>query len=147
MTTLPVDLDIGGTAAPPRSNGELVFSEPWESRIFGVTLSIHQAGYFEWPAFQAELISSIARWEDAREGGTHFGYYDCWLQAFESLLDRLNLVGPSQLGARIAEHRERPAGHDHAHDRGAGGDPRGPGCGRGPGDHPGPDGGPALVGA
>ncbi|MFD9651474.1 hypothetical protein [Streptomyces mirabilis] len=27
-------LDIEGPAAPPRSNGELVFAEPWESRAF-----------------------------------------------------------------------------------------------------------------
>lgn len=129
MTTLPVDLDIDGAAAPPRANGELVFSEPWESRIFGVTLSMHEAGYFEWPAFQAELVSAIARWEasgDAVPGATSsFRYYDCWLRAFESLLDRLDLVDTSKVRARLAEHLARPAGHDHApgpgsHDHGHG---------------------------
>ncbi len=115
MTTLPVDLDTDGTAAPPRANGELVFSEPWESRIFGVTLSLHQAGYFDWPAFQAELIAAIARWEAEGDSATPYRYYDCWLQAFESLVDRLELVEAARLRARIAEHLARPSGHDHDH--------------------------------
>ena len=33
--------------APPRSNGELVFAAPWESRLFGMTLALHEAGRFE----------------------------------------------------------------------------------------------------
>ena len=31
-------LDAEGPAAPPRSNGELVFEAPWEARLFGVTM-------------------------------------------------------------------------------------------------------------
>ena len=29
---LPAELDLDGPSAPPRSNGALVFEEPWESR-------------------------------------------------------------------------------------------------------------------
>ena len=37
-------LDIEGPAAPPRSNGELVFAEPWESRAFGMAVTLYEAG-------------------------------------------------------------------------------------------------------
>jgi nitrile hydratase accessory protein len=108
-----VSLDIDGPAAPPRANGELVFAEPWESRIFGVALSLHQAGRFEWPAFQAELIAAIARWEGGHDEGAPFRYYDCWLQALESLLDGLGLIDRESLEAQAVRQGARPVGHDH----------------------------------
>ena len=33
-------LDTEGPAAPPRANGELVFTAPWQSRIFGTTMHL-----------------------------------------------------------------------------------------------------------
>ncbi|HEU4431684.1 MAG TPA: nitrile hydratase accessory protein [Myxococcota bacterium] len=54
-----------GTKAPPRKNGELHFDEAWESRVFGLTMSLHEAGAFAWGEFQAELIASIGAWERA----------------------------------------------------------------------------------
>ena len=111
MTGPSVTLDLEGPAAPPRSNGELVFAEPWESRVFGMAVSMEQAGSFEWPDFQAELVAAIARWEsthDADDPGETFSYYTC-------LLDHLGLVADDQLQARLADQRTRPAGHDHDH--------------------------------
>ena len=52
-----------GPKAPPRKNGELQFDELWESRVFGLTMSLHEAGAFAWGEFQAELIASIGAWE------------------------------------------------------------------------------------
>jgi nitrile hydratase accessory protein len=109
-----VALTLDGRAAPPRSNGELVFTEPWESRVFGVAVSLSEAGCFEWAAFQAELIAAIAGWESTH-GPEAFPYYVCWLQALETLLDRLGMVGAEQLQARLADHRARAPGHDHPH--------------------------------
>ena len=40
-------LDQEGPAAPPRTNGELVFELPWESRVFGLTMSLYEAGQFD----------------------------------------------------------------------------------------------------
>jgi hypothetical protein len=56
-------LDIEGPAAPPRSSGELVFAEPWESRAFGMAVTLYEAGTFTWPQFQTALIARIAVWE------------------------------------------------------------------------------------
>ena len=58
-------MDIEGPAAPPRTNGELVFAEPWESRAFGMAVTLYEAGLFTWPQFQAALIARIAHWQAA----------------------------------------------------------------------------------
>ena len=42
--SLPVRLDEDGAAAPPRENGELAFSAPWEGRLFGLTMTLVEAG-------------------------------------------------------------------------------------------------------
>jgi nitrile hydratase accessory protein len=74
-------LDIDGPAAPPRSNGELVFAEPWESRAFAMAVSLYETRLFSWPQFQAALIARIARCQPARTLGARWNYYEHWLGA------------------------------------------------------------------
>ena len=50
------DLALDGPTAAPRSNGELVFSAPWEGRAFGLAVSLADDGAFTMSDFQAELI-------------------------------------------------------------------------------------------
>jgi hypothetical protein len=57
---MTADLDRDGPAAPPRRNGELVFAAPWERRLFGVTMALHERGVFAWGEFSAHLIDEIA---------------------------------------------------------------------------------------
>ena len=111
MTVLP--LDIEGPAAPPRSNGELVFAAPWESRAFGLAMALHDGGFFEWEAFRRQLIVAVARAEAA---GGEFSYYRCWLEALQTLLDSTGVVDAAAVDGRAAELACRPAGHDHRHD-------------------------------
>ena len=111
MTVLP--LDIEGPAAPPRSNGELVFAEPWESRAFGLAMALHDGGFFEWEAFRQQLIAAVARAEAA---GGEFSYYRCWLEALQTLLDVEGLVDMAAVEERAGELACRPAAHDHRHD-------------------------------
>jgi nitrile hydratase accessory protein len=110
-------LDVDGPAAPPRSNGELVFAEPWESRAFGMAVTLADAGAFTWDAFRDRLVARIRAWED--EHGLDdpgFRYYACWLDALEDVLvDRGSLAG-SDVAARSTELDARPAGHDHRDD-------------------------------
>ncbi len=113
MTVL--QLDISGPAAPPRSNGELVFAAPWESRAFGLAMALHDGGLFEWEAFRQQLIAAVARAEAA---GGEFSYYRCWLEALQVLLDTAGLVELSAVELRAGELACRPAGHDHRHDHG-----------------------------
>jgi nitrile hydratase accessory protein len=110
---LPVELDVEGVASPPRSNGELAFAEPWESRAFGVTIALHQDGLFTWDEFKDRLIAAIARWEDAHPDGEGYRYYSCWLDALQTLLDDRQILPEDDVERRAAELAERPPGHDH----------------------------------
>lgn len=110
-TTVAVDVD--GVAAPPRSNGELVFDEPWEGRAFGLVMALADRGALSWEAFRDHLISSIASWEAAHPDARGYRYYACWLDALEDCLADSSLVEQSEVSARVAVLAARPAGHDH----------------------------------
>jgi nitrile hydratase accessory protein len=112
VSTTLLQLDVEGPAAPPRSNGELVFVAPWESRAFGMAMALHDGGLFEWEAFRQELIGAVAR---AEAGGGDFSYYRCWLEALQALLASSGLVDPASVQSLAAELACRPAGHDHGH--------------------------------
>jgi nitrile hydratase accessory protein len=106
--TLPMDIE--GPAAPPRSNGELVFAEPWESRAFAMAVSLCEAGVFSWREFQAPLIARIERQHDR---STDWCYYEHWLGALEDVLASQGAVRDRDVTARATELAQRPAGHDH----------------------------------
>ena len=106
-------LDTEGRAAPPRPNGELVFEAPWEARIFGITMSLYEAGLFEWEEFRQLLIDEIQSWDAAGHPDEEWSYYERWAAAFERLLAGKELCGMPELQDRIAAFAERPHGHDH----------------------------------
>jgi nitrile hydratase accessory protein len=106
-------LPVEGPAAPPRSNGELVFAEPWESRAFGMAVTLYDAGAFAWSDFQAALIARIGAWEKAGPGGPPWSYYQHWLGALEDLLGAHGAVSGQDVDERTLALAHRPAGHDH----------------------------------
>jgi nitrile hydratase accessory protein len=106
-------LDVDGPAAPPRSNGELVFAEPWEGRAFGLAMALHGAGVFEWEDFRRQLMAAVAEAEREPDVEASFSYYTCWLTALERVLEGAGVVSTEQLAARAEELAARPAGHDH----------------------------------
>jgi nitrile hydratase accessory protein len=110
-TTAPLAYE--GPAAPPRSNGELVFAEPWESRAFGMAVALHDTGAFEWPTFQAALIARIKAWEVAHPDGGDYRYYRHWLDALEDVLAADGTVVRTEVDALAAALAARPAGYDH----------------------------------
>ena len=65
--------ELEGVAAPPRANGELVFAAPWESRVFGVTMALREAGV----SFirLATPTTDSARLPAVLEGSSGFLYY------------------------------------------------------------------------
>jgi nitrile hydratase accessory protein len=107
-------LDIEGPATPPRSNGELVFAEPWESRAFGMAVSLYEAGAFTWPQFQGALVARIAAWEAAAAPGESYDYYTLWLAALEDVLTGLCAVSTDEVTVRTQALAQRPPGHDHS---------------------------------
>ena len=114
-------LDIDGPAAPPRSNGELVFAEPWESRAFGLAMTLHAGGVFEWEDFRQRLIAAVAEAERDPDPDEPWSYYRCWLAALERVLDDTGVLSTEDLLDRARQLDARPSGHDHAspdHDHG-----------------------------
>jgi nitrile hydratase accessory protein len=116
-------LDPSGPAAPPRDNGELTFAAPWEGQAFGIALTLHDAGYFNWEDFRQALIheirqgeigqGEIGQGEAARPSGESWSYYDCWLRCLERMVCERGLVSAADLRSRAALLAVRPTGHDH----------------------------------
>jgi nitrile hydratase accessory protein len=126
LSELPVDLPITGPTAPPRSNGEMVFDAPWESRLFGVTMALVDADRFSWSEFQQRLIAAVGRWEADHPDGEGYRYYERWAEALESLLADLGIVAIETTDARAHALAARPAGHDHLDHHEHGGHGSGP---------------------
>ncbi len=101
-TVSSATLDVDGPAAPPRSNGELVFAAPWESRAFGLVLTLVDAGRFTYEDFRTRLVARIGEAPDRP-------YYESWLAALEDLL--AGTVDPAQVSARAAALREADDHH------------------------------------
>ena len=102
-------LDLDGPAAPPRRNGELVFEAPWESRLFGLTMALHEAGAFSWDEFRSRLIAEIRHAEGRGRSGILAGV---------AMRPRIAAARKGFLCARRARRpcphaRRAPPGHDH----------------------------------
>ena len=92
--------DMSGAASLPRKNGELVFNEAWQGRIFGMTVAMNHEACFAWREFQAHLIEEIAH---AEREGESTSYYERWLQAFEQLLTDKGLIDADTLAERTRD--------------------------------------------
>ncbi len=96
--------DMGGDAALPRRNGELVFETPWESQAFGLAIALSEGGHYDWEEFRQRLISEIGDWERSDEDERAvWDYYRRWLASFESLLEDRGLVSEEEIDRRVAE--------------------------------------------
>ena len=78
---------LGQPDAPPRANGGLYFTSPWERRAFGMAVALARDGYFEWEEFRQGLISEIADWERTHAlDDPKWDYYERWLAVLERLV-------------------------------------------------------------
>lgn len=101
----------------PRSNGELVFEEPWESRAFGMAAALADQGVFSWTDFQHVLIAAIADYERDHDSiEKPYRYYERWFAALEALIVNYGLIAAKDIDARTEDYCKRPHGHDHHHD-------------------------------
>ncbi len=114
-------LDVEGSAAPPRRNGELVFQEPWEGRAFGLAVALGDQGAYQWEAFRSRLIAVIAEADcppkdsaaasaAQKSGGAQKSdapqrseYYDRWLTALQRLLVESGVLTPAEIEKRVRE--------------------------------------------
>jgi len=96
--------DMGGTAALPRKNGELVFETPWESQAFGMAIALYEHGHYDWEEFRQRLISKIGDWEGSDEDERAvWNYYRHWLASFEALVKERGLLSEEEIRERTAE--------------------------------------------
>lgn len=121
----PLDDEPDGDspAAPPRANGELVFTAAWQSRLFATTMRLWEQDRFEWDTFRDRLIAEIAAHEAElgfdrnHPGGAapaedpRYDYWGCWLRALEGVLTELQLVSAPELAVRGEAIAARPPDH------------------------------------
>ena len=102
-------MQLEGTSAPPLANGEVVFEEPWQSRVFGMARTLCEQGLFEWDEFRERLITEIRRSNPEAD----YRYFDHFLDALTHLLAAKELCGEQELAQLERQFAARPHGHDH----------------------------------
>ncbi len=75
------------------------FEEPWQARAFAMTVRLHEAGYFTWPAW-SEHLGRALRDEPERP------YWESWLAALEELVAAGGLAGAAELDNREQAWRD-----------------------------------------
>jgi nitrile hydratase accessory protein len=84
--------------------GQRPFERPWELRAFALAIAAHNAGRYDWSAFQLALIDSIRRWEESESGVRRehapWSYYDHWLEALETTLSEKGVLTGGELDER-----------------------------------------------
>lgn len=116
----PEVANMEGIEALPRKNGELVFDELWEGRVFGMAVALNDLGLYPWRAFRDQLVERIAEADAVEDPAT---YYERFLDAFERLAIARGLVTAEELAARTDEYATGARSdfdeddHDH-HDHG-----------------------------
>lgn len=110
----PEVANMEGVEALPRRNGELVFDELWEGRLFGMAVALHDQGVSPWRTFRDALVARISAADAAGEQST---YYERFLRAFEDLALGQELVTADELDRRTEEYlsgqRDDFEPHDH----------------------------------
>ena len=81
-----VDRLLAGTAPLPRANGELVFEEPWQGRVLGMTVVALDRARIPWSEFANRLAESVQRHGYDPGEPAAAAYYAAWLEAFEATL-------------------------------------------------------------
>ncbi len=103
---------VGEDIALPRENGELLFESPWEARVFGLAIALHEKGAFPWKVFSQALAEEISTAEQSGETST---YYQHWLRALRQVATGEGLLLVEEILER-AELVRAEADHDHDHD-------------------------------
>ena len=90
------ELDADGPAAPPRTNGEMVFTAPWQRRVFATTMAACDRGLVDYEQFRDRLIEQIAAHD---EHGVD-DYWAAWQDAIETLTMAAGVVSATELDRR-----------------------------------------------
>jgi len=103
--------DSDGPGAPPRANGELVFTAPWQPRVFATTMRLQEQGLLDWERFRQGLIGQIADHEPDLSHSDEYDYWGCWLRALEDLLTGADIVAADELASMADTVAALPPDH------------------------------------
>jgi nitrile hydratase accessory protein len=81
-----VDGVLPETAPLPRSNGELVFDEPWQGRALGMAVVALERAHIPWSEFSNRLAEAVRRHGYDPDEPAATAYYAAWLDALETTL-------------------------------------------------------------
>jgi nitrile hydratase accessory protein len=81
-----VDRALAASAPLPRSNGELVFEEPWQGRALGMAVVALERAGIPWAEFSRQLALAVRRHGYDPEEPAAAAYYAAWLDALEATL-------------------------------------------------------------
>ena len=101
---MEIDREIAnmqGATALPRKNGELIFYEPWEGRVFGMAITLHGEGMYPWEEYRNRLITEVNSTDCKSDLAPD--YYEHWLAAFEKLLLNEGIMTREEFERRKAE--------------------------------------------
>ena len=101
--------DANSRAAIPRRNGEPVFNEPWESRVFGMAVGLCERGHYDWDEFRELLITEISSADSRQEQST---YYERFLRVLQQLIVEKQICAAEEIDRR-AIVESIAAGDDH----------------------------------
>ena len=88
-------MKLSDLPALPRDNDGPVFAEPWEAQAFAMAVKLAEAQVFTWGEWAEAIGDELHRQPDRP-------YYESWLAALESLVERKRLVTHSERHGRIA---------------------------------------------
>jgi len=81
-----IDSALADTAPLPRSNGELVFEEPWQGRALGMTVVALERARIPWSEFSNRLAEAVRLHGYDPDEPAAAAYYAAWLDALEATL-------------------------------------------------------------
>jgi nitrile hydratase accessory protein len=101
--------DANGPAAIPRRNGEPVFNEPWESRVFGMAVGLCERGFYDWDEFRERLIVEISSADARHEDST---YYERFIRVLQGLMVEKRICIDTEIDQQAAAFKVAPD-NDH----------------------------------
>ncbi len=86
--------DMADSGALPRRNGEILFHDEWERRVFAMAVALCEQGLYGWDEFREHLIAAIAAGGETPEHPDPEapGYFEHWLASFENVLAAKSII-------------------------------------------------------
>ncbi len=73
---------------------ESPFTEPWQARVFALTVAMNEAGHFSWPDWAVVFGRHLKRSRDGADD-----YWRAWADALEEMLARGGVAGAGDIAA------------------------------------------------